>query len=87
MQFTVVLPPGAIGNLGPIKQTSEMWRSDELALIVETKSVDPINGEHRQILTDIVVGAGVDPGLFVMPGGMQVIDIAPMSRAVSQQLH
>ena len=86
MQFTAVLPPGAVGNLGPLTETSEVWRSDELGLTVETKSTDPASGEHTQIFTNIVTGATVDPSLFSIPVGVQVVDVQPSSRSGSQQL-
>lgn len=86
IQFTASVPPGAVGNLGPLTRTSEVWRSDELAFTVETKSTDPINGEHTQLFSNIVAGATVDPAMFTIPAGVQVIDVQPAGQSGSQKL-
>lgn len=85
-EFSVVLPPGAIGNLGPLKQTLEVWHSDELALAVKTVSNDPVNGERVQIYRNIVKGVQVDPSLFRIPPNVQVVDVAPAAHSGSQRL-
>ncbi len=87
VQSVVTLPPGAIGNLGPITETSEVWYSGSLALAVETKSTDLLNGEHTELFTNIVSGASVDPALFSVPGGVQITDVQPSSRSGSQKLN
>src|SRR5581483_90727 len=46
---TAVIPAGAVGNMLPITQTVEVWRSDDLALPIMLKSTDPLNGEHVQL--------------------------------------
>ena len=84
---TFTIPGGAIGNLHPLTQTTEIWRSDDLAVAVEVKSIDPINGEHIQVFTNIVTGVTVDPSQFAIPAGAQITDVqAPQKNAASQRL-
>ena len=84
-QFTVVLPAGAIGNLGPLTETNEVWRSNELGLAIQTKSTDPVNGEHTQLFSNIVTGAPIDSSLFSVPAGVQVVDVQPATRSGTQK--
>ncbi len=83
---TVVVPPGAVGNLGPLSQTIEVWRSDALALTVELKTTDELSGEHTQLYSDIATGTQVDPSLFAIPAGVEVIEVQPAAQAGSQRL-
>lgn len=85
-EFSVAVPPGAVGNLGPLKQSSEVWRSDELALAVKTVSRDPVNGERVQVYRNIVKNARVDPALFKIPAGVQILEVAPATQSGSQKL-
>lgn len=83
-KITVVVPAGAIGNLHPIQQVSEVWLANGLALPVLLKAIDPLNGEHLQSLQSIVTGIEADPGLFQIPSDFKVIDLgtAPQSGAL-----
>ncbi len=85
-QFMVALPAGSLGNREPISQSSEIWRSEELGLVVQTTSADLLNGEHTQLLSNIVPGAHVDATLFTVPAGVQVADLQPESQSGSQKL-
>jgi hypothetical protein len=76
-EFSVVIPPGAVGNLGPLTQTSEVWRSEELGIAVKTVSNDPLNGERVQMYKNIVKGADIDSSLFVVPDDIQEVDVVP----------
>jgi hypothetical protein len=82
-QATTVIPAGAVGNMLPITQTIEVWRSDDLALPVMLKSTDSLNGEHVQLYQNIATGTQVDPSLFAVPTGIKVIDSVPGSLAGS----
>jgi hypothetical protein len=85
-QFSVVVPPGAVGNLGPLTQTSEVWRSEELGIAVKTVSKDPLNGERTQVFKDIVKEPNLDSSLFEVPGDFQVVDIASEPNIGSRSL-
>src|ERR1700682_2980269 len=74
-QFSLVVPAGAIGNKQPIQQVSEMWRSDKLLLLLLVKSKDTLNGERIQRYHNIRAGVDVDPALFTIPKGFQVVDV------------
>ena len=57
---------GAIGNLQPIKVTSEQWFSPDLQLLVMTKHSDPRTGDTTYRLQGIV-RAEPDRSLFTLP--------------------
>jgi len=80
-KITVVVPAGAIGNLHPIQQVSEVWLANGLALPLLLKTTDALNGEHVQSLHSIVTGLETDPGLFQIPSDFKVIELgtAPQS--------
>lgn len=70
-----MIPPGAVGNIRPIPQVIEVWRSEDVALPLLTKSSDALNGEHRQSYRTIINGGHVDSSLFVTPPDFQVTEL------------
>lgn len=65
------IPVGEIGNDKPIKVVSERWFSPELQLLVMSRHLDPIAGEHVFKLTNIK-RAEPSPDLFVVPAGFRI---------------
>lgn len=63
---TWTVPPGAIGNLQPIRIVSEQWFSPDLQLLVLTRHTDPRTGENVYRLQNIV-RAEPDRSLFSVP--------------------
>ena len=63
---TNTIAAGAIGNLQPIKVTSEQWFSPDLQLLVMTKHSDPRTGDTTYRLQGIV-RAEPDRSLFTLP--------------------
>lgn len=70
-RVTFEIPIGQIGNDKPIQVVSERWYSPELQLLVMSKHVDPIAGEHLFRLTNI---KRVEPSadLFSIPSGFKI---------------
>jgi hypothetical protein len=76
------VPPGAVGNILPIRQVSEMWRSDQLGIpvmLTTTESFiqmagDRVTRERVEAYTDVVSGVELDPSLFEVPPGFRVLD-------------
>mgnify|MGYP006883220608 CR=1 FL=1 len=85
-EFSVAVPPGAVGNLQPLVRTSEVWRSLELALPIRIKSSDPLTGEHVQNYLDIKIVPMVEASLFVVPPDIQVIDVTLAPHRGTQNL-
>jgi hypothetical protein len=52
-RVTRTIPAGAIGNEQPIVTVSEEWISNDLQVLVMTKSSDPREGEHTYRLVNI----------------------------------
>ncbi len=67
------IPAGAIGNDLPIVITTETWVSQDLKVIVMSKSTDPRMGETTYKLTNLS-RAEPDPTLFQIPGDYSVKD-------------
>ncbi len=63
---TTTIPPGAIGNIQPIRIVAEQWFSPDLQVLVMTKHSDPRSGETTYRLQSIV-RAEPDRSLFTMP--------------------
>ena len=70
---TTTIPPGSIGNIGPIAVVTERWFSKELQEAVLITRSDPRSGETAYRLTNIV-RAEPPPDLFAVPTDYQVQD-------------
>lgn len=70
-RVTFEIPIGQIGNDKPIQVVSERWFSPELQLLVMSKHLDPLSGEHVFKLTNI---RRIEPSaeLFSVPSGFKV---------------
>ena len=66
------IPAGAIGNERPIETIYEKWYSDELQMVVHSKSSDPRFGEQTYRLTNIN-RSEPDPSLFTPPPGYKKV--------------
>jgi len=69
---TFEIPAGQIGNDKPIAVVTEKWFSLELQVVVYTRHVDPIAGEHIFRLVNIKKGEPAAE-LFVVPGDFKTI--------------
>ncbi|HSW51308.1 MAG TPA: hypothetical protein VLH09_14080, partial [Bryobacteraceae bacterium] len=65
---------GAFYNVVPIRQVAEVWRSAELRLSIMVRTSDSLKRERTELYRDIVVDKPVDPSLFTIPAGFQVIE-------------
>lgn len=72
---TFEIPAGQIGNDKPIAVVSEKWFSPELQVIVYSRHVDPIAGEHIFRLVNIK-RSEPSADLFTVPSGFK-IETAP----------
>jgi len=70
------IPAGAIGNERPIETIYEKWYSDELQIVVYSKSSDPRFGEQTYRLTNIN-RSEPDPSLFQPPPGYKKVSGGP----------
>jgi len=70
------IPAGAIGNERPIETIYEKWYSDELQMVVFSKSSDPRFGEQTYRLTNIN-RSEPDPALFQPPPGYKKVSGGP----------
>lgn len=68
---TFEIPVGELGNEKPIQVVTETWYSPELQVVVMSRHVDPIAGEHVFRLTNIK-RAEPSPDLFTVPTGFRV---------------
>ena len=68
---TFEIPPGHLGNDKPIEVVTEKWFSPELQVVVMSRHVDPIAGEHIFKLVNI---RRTEPSaeLFSVPAGFRV---------------
>jgi hypothetical protein len=66
-----VIPVGQIGNDKPLTVSTETWFSPELQVVVFSRHLDPIAGEHIFRLVNIKRS---EPGadLFVVPGSFKI---------------
>jgi hypothetical protein len=71
---TMTIPPGQIGNIGPIEVVTERWFSKELQEAVLITRRDPRSGETTYRLTNIV-RAEPPPDLFMVPADFEVRDV------------
>lgn len=70
-RITFELPAGHIGNDKPIQVVTENWYSPELQLIVMSRHIDPLSGEHIFRLVN-VKRAEPAASLFAVPAGFEV---------------
>jgi hypothetical protein len=68
---TFEIPIGQIGNDKPIQVLTEKWFSPELQVVVYSRHVDPIAGEHIFRLVNIK-RAEPAADLFIVPGGFKI---------------
>lgn len=68
---TFQIPAGQLGNTSPIEVVTERWYSPDLDLVVMTRHIDPLAGEHIFKLVNIRL---TEPAadLFVVPAGYKV---------------
>ncbi len=78
----VVMPPGAAGNIQPLRVVSELWRSDDLQIPVKTSTTesnilmsgDRVTRRRTQSYVNIATPSQMDPSLFAIPPGFQVVN-------------
>ena len=70
---TFEIPAGQIGNDKPIAVTTEKWFSPELKVVVLSRHVDPVAGEHIFRLVNIKKGEPA-ADLFVVPGDFKKVN-------------
>lgn len=72
-RLTYELPAGQIGNDKPIQIVTENWYSPELQVIVMSRHLDPLSGEHIFRLANI---KRTEPAasLFAVPAGFKVAE-------------
>ena len=70
-RVTFEIPPGQLGNEKPIQVVTENWFSSELQMMVMSRHLDPLAGEHVFKLVNI---KRTEPAadLFVVPSGYRV---------------
>ncbi len=68
---TFEIPAGQIGNDKPIPVVTEKWFSPELQVVVYSRHVDPIAGEHIFRLVNIKKSEP-SADLFVVPNGFRI---------------
>jgi hypothetical protein len=70
-RITFELPAGQIGNDKPLQVVTENWFSPELQVIVMSRHLDPLSGEHIFRLVNI---KRTEPtaSLFAVPAGFKV---------------
>lgn len=70
-RITFELPVGQIGNDKPIQVVTENWYSTELQVIVMSRHLDPLSGEHIFRLVNIKRSEPA-ADLFTVPAGFRV---------------
>ena len=70
-RITFEIPPGQLGNDKPIQVVTENWFSPELQMIVLSRHLDPVAGEHVFKLVNIK-RAEPSADLFTVPSGYRV---------------
>lgn len=68
---TFEIPAGQIGNDKPIPVVTEKWFSPELQIVVYSRHVDPVAGEHVFRLVNIKKGEPL-ADLFAVPGDFKI---------------
>lgn len=70
-RITYELPAGHIGNDKPIQVVTENWYSPELQMIVMSRHLDPLSGEHIFRLVNIKRSEPA-ADLFTVPAGFRI---------------
>ena len=70
-RVTFEIPPGQLGNDKPIQVVTENWFSPELQMMVMSRHLDPVAGEHVFKLVNIK-RAEPSADLFAVPSGYRV---------------
>jgi tetratricopeptide (TPR) repeat protein len=68
---TLIIPAGKVGNEQPITATDEVWKSDDLKVVLQETSNDPKNGQRSLEIVDLQ-RTEPDPSLFRLPEGYTV---------------
>lgn len=76
VRITREIPAGKIGNSKPIPVVTERWFSPELQVVVMSRHLDPIAGEHTFKLVN-VRRAEPSADLFTVPAGYRIIQPSP----------
>lgn len=71
---TMTIPPGEIGNIGPIEVVTERWFSKELQEAVLITRRDPRSGDTTYRLTNIV-RREPPPDLFMVPSDYKIWNV------------
>ena len=71
---TMTIPPGQIGNIGPIEVVTERWFSKELQEAVLITRRDPRSGDTTYRLTNIV-RREPPPDLFMVPSDYKIWNV------------
>ncbi len=76
-RVTFEIPTGQIGNEKPLLVITERWFSPELQIVILSRHVDPIAGEHVFRLVDI---SRQEPAadLFRIPAGYRIENVPPV---------
>ncbi len=72
-RVTFEIPAGQIGNDKPIQVISERWYSPELQVLVMSRHLDPLAGEHVFKLVNII-RSEPSADLFTIPSGFKIED-------------
>ena len=72
-RWTTVYEAGSVGNDRPITATHETWRSQQLKVVVLTKTEDPRSGESVTRLTNISLSEP-DAALFQPPADYKIVN-------------
>lgn len=70
-RVTFEIPVGELGNDKPLQVVTESWFSTELQMIVLSRHIDPIAGEHLFKLVNIK-RSEPSPELFAIPAGFHI---------------
>ncbi len=70
-RVTFEIPAGQIGNDKPMQVVSERWFSDDLQVVVMSRHLDPLSGEHIFKLVNIKRNEP-SSDLFIIPNGFKV---------------
>lgn len=65
------IPAGKVGNDKPLQVVTERWFSTELGLLVMSRHLDPVAGEHLFKLVNIK-RVEPNPSLFSIPAGFKI---------------
>jgi hypothetical protein len=72
-RMTQTWPTGALGNDRPFSAVTEIWRSQDLKIMILSQTTDPRFGERSNRLINISLSEP-DPALFVPPPDYQIVE-------------